>query len=208
MCNKKFMSPFSTFLIRFCPMCCPFRAHAIKNMHIKRHVPPFCLQDSHPATGESLDKNTRGERARCTAQPEATPSEIQGDFKEHSLGWFNLKEKTGPWIVMWLMAEKRPRCNDQVNLSLLPTFGTTPGKFPVTCPTVSTCRSRPKMRLKSNLFSWKVGMNKHGIYNAVTRKQPKEPIFQSHGTFITMLFGQGCLLAIASDVIRLVSFTL
>ena len=57
-----------------------------KNEHIKRHVLAFCLQDSHPATGESLDKNTTEEIERRTAQPEATPSEIQRDFKEHSLG--------------------------------------------------------------------------------------------------------------------------
>ena len=67
-------------------MSCPFWAHVIKSMQVKRHVPPFCLQDSHPATGESLDKNTTEEIERRTAQPEATPSEIQPDFKEHSLG--------------------------------------------------------------------------------------------------------------------------
>ena len=54
-------------------MSCPFWAHVIQSMQIKRHVPAFCLQDSHLATGESLDKSTKAERERCTAQPEATP---------------------------------------------------------------------------------------------------------------------------------------
>ena len=58
----------------------------LKNEQIKRHVPALCLQDSHLATGESLDKSTKAERERCTAQPGATPSEIQRYFKQHSLG--------------------------------------------------------------------------------------------------------------------------
>ena len=55
---------------------CPCQAHVIhparKSGDMLYHF-ASCLQDSHPATGESLDKNTTEETERCTAQPEAIP---------------------------------------------------------------------------------------------------------------------------------------
>ena len=68
-----FFFPFSDLSLRFCPMSCPFWAHVIQSMQVKRHVLPFYLQGSHLATGELSDKNSREETERCTTQPKATP---------------------------------------------------------------------------------------------------------------------------------------